>query len=258
MDNTFELDASCSSYLGGGRSENEDNFYFDGRILAKSNKGMNKLISSRTTVDHPVAYAVFDGIGGALYGEEASYTTAKIFEDGVRTLDKLVVEEKKLLANICSRASESIKSFAKHKQISHIGTTLVSLLFNEEEVYVCNVGDSKAFLIRDGNLLKISKDHTDEEFLRSMGVNKKPSLLQYIGISSEEGGLDPYISKGKIKKGDVYIICSDGITDCMNFQSLYMLAKEGKSSGDIVSNVLQYVKQADGQDNATIIAILVS
>ena len=257
MEKAFNIDAACSS-VAGNRSNNEDNFYFDGRKLTKQNSGMKKLISLSKTTEKPVALAVFDGMGGALYGEEAAYAAATAFEDGVKELEKLVVDEKMLLAEICNNANRKIKSFAQRQQISQIGTTMVSLLFSDQEVFVCNVGDSKAFLLRNKKLLQISKDHTDEVFLKSIGVQKKATLLQYLGISSEEGGLDPYISKGQIMRGDRYVICSDGVTDCLNINDLYADIRDSDDPEEIVNRIIRQVKLANGQDNATIISAIVS
>lgn len=258
MNSIYNLEASCCSYLGGGRSANEDNFYFNKKRLVKQNSGMHKLINTSASLEKPVAFAVFDGIGGASYGEEASYISAKVFSESMKEFDDVVLDEKKFLFNICRKANYAVNSFAQQKQISQIGSTIVSLLFADNEVFVCNVGDSKAFLFRDDKFIQISKDHTDEEFLKSIGVDKKPSLLQYIGISNEEGGLDPFISKGKIKKDDIYVLCSDGITDSLDAQSVFETLKGELDTNDMVEKIINDVKQADGQDNATIIVIKIS
>lgn len=255
MSRFFTLEASCSSYLGSGRSINEDNFYFNKKRLVKHNSGMHKYISAEFPLSEPVAFAVFDGIGGASYGEEASYLASKVFSEKMKELDDVVLNEKEFLLNICRSATYAVNSFSRQKQLSQIGTTLVSVLFADDEVFICNVGDSKAFLLRDNKFMQISKDHTDEEFLKSIGVEKKPSLLQYIGMSTDEGGLDPFISKGKIMENDVYVLCSDGVSDVLDIHSIFKTIKEEKSTDRMVEKIINDVKLADGQDNATIIII---
>lgn len=255
MKKYYQLEASCYSYLGEGRSSNEDNFYFNKKRLVKKNRGMNKSISSVEVLEKPVAFAVFDGIGGASYGEEASYIASKIFSESIKELDDVVVSEKEFLFNICKKSNYAVNMFATQKQISQMGTTIAALLFEEEEVHVCNVGDSRAFLFRDDKLIQISKDHTDEDFLKSIGVEKKPSLLQYIGMASEEGELDPFISKGRIRENDIYVLCSDGVTDCINVKELYETIKCQDNPEKIVTCIINMVKESIGQDNATIIVI---
>lgn len=254
MENEILIEASCSSYIGEGRAYNEDNFYFNKKRLIKDNKGMESVVSQSAETDAPLGFAVFDGIGGASYGEEASYTAAGVFAENIKKLSGLVVSEREFLLDLCKQANDEINLLAQKKQASQIGTTMVSLLFSNGEVYICNVGDSKAFLVRNNKIIQISKDHTDEKFLTSIGINKKPSLLQYLGLSSEEGDLDPFISKGKIKRDDIYVLCTDGVTDAVSATEIYKTVKSG-STQDAVKNVISLIKQRNGQDNATVIVI---
>nr|WP_295246869.1 PP2C family serine/threonine-protein phosphatase [Ruminococcus sp.] len=258
MENDMILIASCVSYIGAGRANNEDNFYFNKKRLAEKNNGMTAPISQQTGLKNPVGFAVFDGIGGASYGEKASYSAAEIFAENMDRLNDLIIPEREFLVEICNQANEKIVSLAHNKQISQTGTTLVSFLFSENGVFTCNVGDSKAFLIRKNKIMQVSKDHTDKDFLDSIGINKKPSLLQYIGISDKEGELDPFISKGQVMKGDVFILCSDGVTDVISANDLYNTIKENSDVSSGVNAILDMIKQRCGQDNATIIVIKVS
>lgn len=252
------LDASCVSYIGAGRAYNEDNFYFNKKRLIKDNKGMTAAVSQHMVLNNPIGYAVFDGIGGASYGEEASYAASGIFAKNMNKLENLIVSEKDFLNDLCKQANEEINHTARKMQVSQIGTTMVSLLFSGQEVFVCNVGDSKAFLIRNNKIIQISKDHTDESFLNSIGINKKPSLLQYLGISNEEGSLDPFISKGKVNQGDAFILCSDGVTDVVDATELFKTVKDSVDAESSVQNIINKVKQKSGQDNATVIVVKVS
>lgn len=258
MENEIVLNASCVSYIGAGRANNEDNFYFNKKRLAEKNNGMTAPISQQTSLKNPIGFAVFDGIGGASYGEKASYSAAEIFAQSMEKLDDLIVPEREFLTEICNQANKKIVALAHNQQVSQIGTTMVSFLFSENGVFTCNVGDSKAFLIRNNKIMQVSKDHTDRDFLDSIGIKKSPSLLQYIGISDKEGELDPFISKGQVMKGDVFILCSDGVTDVISANDLYNTVKDKTDVSAEVGEILDMIKQRNGQDNATIIVIKVS
>lgn len=68
----FTLHAACGSFIGMGRSNNEDNFYFNKKHLPVPNKGMNNPLTYTGATDDPVVFAVFDGMGGESRGEDAA------------------------------------------------------------------------------------------------------------------------------------------------------------------------------------------
>ena len=87
-----------------------------------------------------------------------------------------------------------------------------------------------------------------------MGINKKPVLLQYLGVPDTEMVVDPYISKGDVQKGDIYILCSDGITDVLGLSEIYEIISACDAE-EAVTQLIAGVKKNDGSDNATVIVI---
>ena len=103
-------------------------------------------------------------------------------------------------------------------------------------------------------MMQISEDHTDEKIMTAIGIKKKPVLLQYLGVPATEMAIEPYISKGEIQNGDIYVLCSDGITDVLNMGEIY----ETVSAMDVEESVAQLiakVKINNGMDNATVIVV---
>lgn len=251
----FEIEAACGCACGSSRNQNEDNFYFKKKHLSNRNKGLKSPLKFKGNTDDVILFAVFDGMGGESKGEDASCLASEVFADEIKQLDDIVVDGKEFLINTCTKASNAIYELAKEKQVGTMGTTVAALYFPQDEVFACNVGDSKIFRIRHGQMVQISKDHTDEKLLSTMGVTKKPVLLQYLGIPEKTMVVDPYISKGDLQSDDYYIVCSDGVTDTVSPSELYEIIKEKKKAEDIVRCVMTTIAKRDGKDNATLIVV---
>lgn len=253
----FTLNAACGCFIGTGRSNNEDNFFFHKKHLPVPNTGLKNPLQYRTTTDEPIVFAVFDGMGGECKGEEAARLSAEAFSDEYKKLEQLVISGKEFLYACCDEANAAVNQFRREMQISSTGSTAAAIYFFQNEVVACNLGDSKIFRIRDKKMLQISEDHTDEKIMAAMGIQKKPVLLQYIGIPDTEMAIEPYISKGELESEDVYVLCSDGVTDVIDVQSLYeIICNVGAE--EAVKQIMAEVDRRNGSDNATIIVIKVA
>lgn len=248
----FTYNASCGSFSGNGRNHNEDNFYFNKKHLPIANKGLKNPIKCKGTTDEPFVFAIFDGLGGAAKGEEASCLASEIFAEETKKLDELALSGKEFMLQTCEIANTAVNELAKEKQLGTMGTTMAALYFSQDEVVACNMGDSKVFRIRGKKMIQISEDHTDEKIMSAMGLKKKPVLLQYLGIPDTEMSIEPYISKGDVQSEDVYVICSDGVTDVIDFNLIYEIISDN-SADEAVRQILAEVDKKDGSDNATVI-----
>ena len=253
----FTLNAACGSFIGMGRSNNEDNFYFNKKHLPIPNKGMKNPLKYRGTTDDPIVFAVFDGMGGECRGEDAARISSEIFSTEYKKLEELAVSGKEFMYDCCEKANAAVNQFRRDMQLSATGSTVSAIYFSQDEVVACNMGDSKIFRIRDKKMLQISEDHTDEKIMSAMGVKKKPVLLQYIGIPDTEMAIEPYISKGELESEDVYVLCSDGVTDAVDVSVIYeIICNSG--ADEAVKQILSEVNRRNGTDNATIIVIKIA
>lgn len=253
----FTLNAACGSFIGMGRSNNEDNFYFNKKHLPIPNKGMKNPLKYRGTTDDPIVFAVFDGMGGECRGEDAARISSEIFSTEYKKLEELAVSGKEFMYDCCEKANAAVNQFRRDMQLSATGSTVSAIYFSQDEVVACNMGDSKIFRIRDKKMLQISEDHTDEKIMSAMGIKKKPVLLQYIGIPDTEMAIEPYISKGELESEDVYVLCSDGVTDAVDVSVMYeIICNSG--ADEAVKQILSEVNRRNGTDNATIIVIKIA
>ena len=218
------ISAACGCHTGRRRKNNEDNFFFAGRYMASDNNGLGSILEKSFSLKKDRFFAVFDGMGGGEYGEIASYIAAK-------------ATEQRLNAEM-------------------MGSTLAGLYFTGSQVWTVNVGDSRCFLLRDGKLQQISEDQTDEAYMKENGIHgRKPYLTQYMGMDPEEVRVLPYADCLQLKKGDRFLICSDGVSDMVSIEFLETMLLQTQSPAKCVDTILAAALEAGGKDNITAIVL---
>lgn len=252
---SFKIEASCGCFIGTERDNNEDNFFFNQKHLSKINRGLNEPVYYNCSSENAQVFAVFDGIGGEAAGETAAYIASEVFADEAHKLDSLLITGKEFFTNVCFKINSAICDYSSRHQCIKTGSTIAAFFVFQNEIFSCNIGDSKIFRIRCDKLMQISKDHTDEQILKDMCISKKPSLLQYLGISENEMQIEPFITRGEMQSGDIYIACSDGITDSINVQELYDICSKENSSFNITDKIIDCAKRAGACDNSTLVTL---
>lgn len=253
----FTLNAACGAFIGLGRSNNEDNFYFNKKHLPVPNKGLKNPLKYSDTTETPIAFAVFDGIGGECKGAEAAHISSEVFSTEYKKLEELAVSGKEFMYDCCAKANAAVNRFRRDMQLSATGSTVAAIYLSQDEVVACNLGDSKVFRIRDKKMLQISEDHTDERIMSAIGIKKKPVLLQYIGTPDTEMAIEPYVSRGELEAEDIYVLCSDGVTDVIDVSDLYEIICNFEAD-EAVKQILAEVNRRSGTDNATVIVIKIA
>ena len=246
----FVLQAACGCHIGKVRKNNEDNFYIDGKCLEQENVGLKHPVCYERTLRHGLCMAVFDGMGGENFGEMAAYVAARRLQQTERSLADFFIPEKKYLERLVQQLNEAVVDAQKEMCTDRMGATMVSLYFSGKYVYVCNVGDSRAYRLRDGEFLQLSVDHVEK---RPGRENKKAPLTQHLGFGNEDIQIEPYIAKGEIKKGDVYLLCSDGLTDMLNNFEISDIMLKSEDAESCVQELIQSALEHGGRDNITVI-----
>ncbi len=249
----YLLEAACGSNQGRVRSNHEDNFYFNGGYMQPDNAGLSEVIDFRHLLKTGISFAVFDGMGGGDYGEIASFLAAEymkeIMEAGGRPKDVSA-----FLKTMCLGMNQRIVDKQEELNNYRIGSTVAGLYFSKQAVYSFNLGDSKIYRLRDCKFTQLSKNHTDEQFLEENGIKgRRPRLLQHLGIHPEELQLEPYIVKHEYKRGDTYLICSDGLTDMVSDSEIAEILNTSKSMKTCAEKLIQTALEYGGKDNVTVI-----
>lgn len=250
----YHLISACISDRGNIREHNEDNLYFDGKFFPEEHTGLKKAVVMGRDTETICCFAVFDGMGGACCGETASYIAASEFHEKFQELEHIMKPPKQFLREACFKMNEKICEEAVIKKAQGMGTTAAILYFHMNQVYVCNLGDSPIFRMRNGCLETIYEEHTNRKFLEEQGLTeKKPLLTQCLGIPPEEMTIQPYIAKGEIRPGDQYLVCSDGLTDGLSGEMIAEILKRPAGADVCVQELLACSLAQGTRDNVTVI-----
>lgn len=246
MKKTYNIEYGLACTVGKIRKNNEDNFYCDGVLRHDPDDTDDVILSGKVKSSDNEMFAVFDGMGGEACGEIASFIAAqncKIFCENKADYAEYLYELSELL-------NQRILEETDARMLVLMGTTAAMIQFYKEEIYILNAGDSPIFKFSKDKLLKISKDHT------ASGFSGKAPLTKFLG-TPESGGLNPYIARGPYKVGDMYLLCTDGVTDMIEKETLEKMIKDllkaKKSMEEICGSIIELAKENGGMDNATVI-----
>lgn len=246
----FTLQAACGCHTGKIRKHNEDNFYFNGKCLEQENNGLRNPVFIEDTLKTGTCYAVFDGMGGENFGEIASFCAARQLQQTQRTLSDYFFSEKTYLTRLTQQLNAAVVAAQQEMITDHMGSTMVSLYFSGRHVYTCNLGDSRSYRLRAGEFMQLSVDHVEHRPGKS---HQKAPLTQYLGINPEELQIEPNIAKGEIKKGDMYLLCSDGLTDMLTNFEISDIMLNSSDAASCVEALIQAALEHGGRDNITVI-----
>lgn len=238
----YNIHFACTSHIGKVRSINQDNLICDGKYIDPQGEPVQFPLCGAIPCAQQPVFGIFDGMGGEECGEVASLIAAR--NAAGFTPGKNAVEA---LSQFCSRANREICRYADDHGVSSMGTTAAMLAFTHKAVVLCNIGDSKIFRLRQGKIEQISTDH-----LAFAAYGVKPPLSQNLGIPETEMLIDPYFAQGQYHPGDIYLICSDGLTDMVATQDICEILEEHPIQ-DAVTLLLDRALAAGGRDNTTII-----
>jgi PPM family protein phosphatase len=202
-------------------------------------------------------YAVADGMGGAQAGEVAARIAAETFETELG--DGGNPEER--LARVAKEANRRIYEHARaDASRSGMGTTLTGVLVSGDEVSIVHVGDSRAYLLRDGELRQLTRDHSLVEELRRQGrltseeAEEHPQRSIITRALGPEEDADPDVHSHQARAGDVFLLCSDGLTTMVREEEVRRVLLERKSLDDAVVALVRAANENGGRDNITVIA----
>ena len=254
------ISAYGRSNVGKKRGNNEDNFYLSGVTVDSAID-----ITSVAPEASELGFAVFDGMGGEAAGERASQFTADTY--GNRLAEMMegsfspeVIQNTIEDAN--KKVCDEIRVIGKR-----MGCTFVSVGFKNDTLYISNVGDSRAYILRNNTLHCVSKDHTAAQTMVDAGlvsyedsqkIKEKHQLTQHIGIFPEEMVIEPNYNTLKADSGDIVMICSDGLTDMLSDADIAAILSSGGTEEELANALVEQALANGGKDNVTVIVGKVS
>lgn len=233
------------SDVGKVKSNNED-IALIGKDTLRDNK-----ITREIKTDCPMTMSVADGVGGAEGGEIASELIVTSLLDFVVDLDTSLnvatIEEK--LENWAQSANRLLQIRIEKLGNSGMGTTLTGLLFNGDDVIMFNAGDSRVYRWRDGILRQMTRDHSMRELT---GRTDVPGNIMYNAFGKlSEFFIDVKNITDQVLQDDIFLICSDGLSDMLPDEMIETSLSANKS----VESLVDMAKEAGGKDNITAVVI---
>lgn len=231
----LKVTAAGGTHIG-GRSNNEDAYLLKGNLLV-----------------------IADGMGGQAAGEVASKAVVDTFEQIDAGRDTWLADGI-LTSNATMRTMA-----AADPDLKGFGTTVVAARHTADEMELGSCGDSHFFRLRGGVLEKLTVEHSlaMELFKRGNITEAEVATHQFrnvlvrrVGGTSDDPEWDTL--KFRMLRGDIYLICSDGLVDYSQLARVQQLLESGKSAQEIVDDLLANAVADDTRDNATAIVVLVS
>jgi serine/threonine protein phosphatase PrpC len=202
-------------------------------------------------------FVVADGMGGAQAGEVASRIAAEAFDR------ELPAAPEDALREVFQSANQEIHEHAATDE-SHagMGTTLTAAIvdFDREEVAIGHVGDSRAYRLRGPKLERLTQDHSLVEELRRKGqltdqqAEEHPQRSIITRALGPEAEVEPDIYTEQARAGDVYLICSDGLTTMLGEERIKQILRSATSLEAAVRALVDEANRAGGRDNITAVA----
>src|SRR6185312_354644 len=203
-------------------------------------------------------FVVADGMGGAQAGEVASHLAAETFRSGLPD----GAEPEAALATLAQEANARIYELSHaNAEQAGMGTTLTAVYVGELEVAIAHVGDSRAYCLRDGELLRLTDDHSlVDELLRQGRLTPEEAvehpqrsvITRALGI---EGTVEVDTRSFKGHAGDVYLICSDGLTTMISEEQIAAVLASTPRLRDAGERLIAEANRAGGRDNITVVLL---
>jgi protein phosphatase len=229
------------------------------RFAARSDVGMVRSNNQDSGYAGPHLLAMADGMGGHAGGDIASSTVIAALVD----LDDEALggseAGRALVSRIASANAELGDRVRSEPQLDGMGTTLIAILRSQDKLVLAHIGDSRAFLVRDGEVTQITKDHSFVQSLVDEGritpeeasVHPQRSLVTRVltGQSTDE----PDLVVRQARVGDRYVIASDGLTDYVTAETVTTVLTETSDPDECCERLVALALRAGAPDNVTIV-----
>ena len=231
------------SDIGCVRSRNEDAF------LADEERGL---------------FMVADGVGGIAGGDVASAMVVQalslIITKGLRSCGRADKAIRKLLSDSVLELSRQIFELGRDSaEYRNLGATALVALVRGRRVHLASMGDSRAYLVREGEMSQLTHDHSLVGLLLERGEISaqeaadhpaRGKLTRFVGMEAE---VDPDVQTLQIRPGDRLLLCTDGLWGMVPDAQLKAILTEGNNPDITCRSLLVAGKQAGGQDNLTVV-----
>lgn len=240
----MKLDLGAHTDTGKVRQKNEDSYGF-------------------AETPNVCLLVVCDGMGGHAGGQIASRVACSTI---VQEVIKAEMDDpRELLYRAVESAHRAVLQEAKKlPEVKGMGTTAIVALIQRNNLYLGHVGDSRAYRIRRGRQMQLTTDQTrvqrmvDQGILSEAEAKTHPDAGVLVQAIGQEKGIKPFVTPEEsgiaLEKGDVIVLCSDGVYDCTGEGEIAEMVS-GRDAADAARHIVRVTTDRDGKDNATAVVV---
>jgi PPM family protein phosphatase len=227
------------------------------RYAVRTDPGLVRQTNQDSVYAGPRLLAVADGMGGMAAGDLASSVVIQKLAE----LDQDVPNAAMIDAlddTVGAANRELHDGVTAHPELRGMGTTLTALLFSGRTIAMVHIGDSRAYLLRDGRLRQVTKDHTyvqmlvDEGAITAEEASHHPhrSLVTHV-LQGEP--IEPSYAVREAIRGDRYLLCSDGLSNVVTMETMAEVLRDFRDPDACAERLIDLALRAGGPDNITAI-----
>jgi PPM family protein phosphatase len=224
--------------------------------FAKTDTGRQRRDNEDSWFARSPVFVVADGMGGAQAGEVASQIATEVFSQGLP--DAGAPEQR-----LAERAREANRRIYELSRSEHeragMGTTLTAAYVDDAHVAIAHVGDSRAYLFRDGSLTRLTQDHSlvDELVRRGKLTEEQAAEHPQRSIITRALGPEPTVDvdtwRYPLRAGDLVLLCSDGLTSMISEERVSDVLGSAPTLEQAANELIKQANEAGGRDNITVV-----
>lgn len=226
-----------------------------------THRGLVRPHNEDSLVDQPdeAVWAVADGMGGHSAGDVASRIIAE--EIGSLGIPVSAQDQRARLMERIQRADQRIRAHAAENGLGAIGSTVAVLLIYEGELTCIWAGDSRIYLLRDGNLTRLTRDHSEVGQMIEAGLMteaearsapRRNVITRAIGAGPDSV---PELATGVARAGDLFLLCSDGLTGHLDDDDIALMLAAPTPPRQMADALIAAVLERGASDNVTAVVL---
>jgi PPM family protein phosphatase len=222
----------------------------------KTDTGRQRRDNEDSAFARAPVFVVADGMGGAQAGEVASRIAVEAFEQGLPDSGS---PEERLATRVREANAQIYERSRADRQRAGMGTTLTAAYVDDTHVAIAHVGDSRAYLFRDGTLQRLTQDHSlvDELVRRGKLTEEQAAEHPQRSIITRALGPEPDVEVDTwtypARAGDVVLLCSDGLTSMISEDRVKATLTEHDNLDEAADALIREANEAGGRDNITVV-----
>lgn len=230
---------------------------------------------SYTVLGGQLLFVVADGMGGHRAGDVASKMATESISEFFRATAnddatwpfhfdaRLTEEENRLLTGIRLANRQIFEKSIRSRELQGMGTTVVGALFSpvKNKMYIGHVGDSRAYRVRDGQIVQMTRDHSlVNDYLLAMpdltdeqrGELPKNVITRALGM---QDNVTVDLQSDDVQVGDLYVLCSDGLSGMMRDEEILAVVESNEDLEEACSTLIRTANEHGGEDNITAVVV---